>query len=344
MLTGAYTALITPFSEGRVDEKGLESLTDFQMSGGITGIVAVGTTGESCTLNWEEHLEVVEIIARRAGKKTKVIAGTGSNNTTEALEGTRHARQAGAFAVLLVDPYYNGPSSLEIRREYVAPVAAAFPDMQVIPYIIPGRTGTQMMPEDLAILYKEHPNVATVKEATGDLANMARTRSLCGPGYSILSGDDPMTLSMMANPDIKAQGAISVMSNIAPKAVSDMVAAALAGDFEGAEKIEKALKPLFSVVTVVTTEESGFGPVKCRARNPLPAKTLMDILGMPAGFCRRPMGLMTAQGLDILLSAARTVFEKDAWVFEPLAAHFGVSVEERLFAKDLAERYTYPKY
>ncbi|MEW5733493.1 MAG: 4-hydroxy-tetrahydrodipicolinate synthase [Thermodesulfobacteriota bacterium] len=344
MLTGTYTALITPFSEGRVDEKGLESLTDFQIAGGISGILAVGTTGESPTLTWEEHLEVVEITARRAGQKTRVIAGTGSNNTAEAMEGTRHARQAGACAVLLVDPYYNGPSSLEIRKEYVSPVAAAFPDMEVIPYVIPGRTGTQMMPEDLALLFQEHKNVSTVKEATGDLSNMARTRSLCGPDYSILSGDDPLTIAMMNDPGIRAQGAISVMSNIAPKAVTDMVSAALAGDFDRAVKIEQALKPLFSVVTVTTMEESGLGPVKCRARNPLAVKTLMAVLGMPAGPCRRPLGRMTAKGLSVLLSAARTVLEKDPWVYEPLVAQFGVNVEECLHAKNLEATYAYPGY
>src|SRR4030042_846441 len=152
MITGGYTALITPFKENAVDYEGLGKLADFQIKNGISGILAVGTTGESPTLAWDEHNGVVERVALKTKNKCLCIAGTGSNNTVESIEATKHAVDVGADAVLLVDPYYNGPSSLEIRREYIEPIAKSFPSIQLIPYIIPGRTGAQMLPEDLAIL------------------------------------------------------------------------------------------------------------------------------------------------------------------------------------------------
>ena len=152
MHAGCFTAIATPFTEGAVDYEGLKKLAEFQIQNGITGIVAVGTTGESPVLSWDEHNKVIEAIAKKTKNRCLCIAGTGSNNTAESLEATKHAAEVGADAVLLVDPYYNGPSSLEIRREYVAPIAAAFPNLKIIPYIIPGRTGAQMLPEDLAIL------------------------------------------------------------------------------------------------------------------------------------------------------------------------------------------------
>jgi len=329
MLSGVYTALVTPFIDS-LDTKGLDLLVDFQIACGVSGILAVGTTGESPTLSWEEHHEVTRRVAQRASGKVAVVAGTGSNNTQEALEATRFAAESGAQAVLLVDPYYNGPSSLEIRREYLSPVAAAFPGLTIIPYVIPGRTGAQLLPQDLALLYEAHPNVSAVKEATGDFDNMKATRELCGNAFTILSGDDDKTFSMMENKNIKASGVISVMSNLAPKAVSDMAAAALTGDFEEARRVESALKPLFSIVVVTTMEGSAKGEVKCRARNPLPVKTLMQVLGMPSGPCRRPLGLMTKKGLSVVLDAARKVQAENPWVFAPLAAHFGVNIDERL--------------
>src|SRR6056297_3417373 len=156
MQARCVTALITPFTGAAVDYDGLDQLVRFQIANGINGILAVGTTGESPTLSWDEHITVIDTIAERTKNKCACIAGTGSNNTDETLSATEHAVKTGADAVLLVDPYYNGPSSLEIRREYVEPVAAAFPDTQIIPYVIPGRTGAQLMPQDLAILAEKY--------------------------------------------------------------------------------------------------------------------------------------------------------------------------------------------
>lgn len=332
MKPGCYTALATPFTEdgARIDQPGLERLAAFQIAGGITGILAVGTTGESPTLAWNEHNQVVDIVARLSKDKCLCIAGTGSNNTQEALNATEHAAHQGVDGVLLVDPYYNGPSSLEIRREYVAPIAARFPDLTIIPYVIPGRTGAQMLPEDLALLYKSHPNVNTVKEATGDLNNMRRTRECCGPDYTILSGDDGITLEMMTDPAIAAAGVISVTSNIAPGAMTDMVARLAAGDRKGAEQLFAKMAPLFDLVTVKTKERTPYGEVVCRARNPLAAKTLMRLLGMPSGPCRAPLGRMTRAGLDVVLSAARKVWRESPEILQPIADFFGVDIAERL--------------
>lgn len=330
MKTGCYTALATPFTPDGVDAPGLAQLVNFQIANGITGILAVGTTGESPTLSWEEHNQVVEIVADLSKGKCLSIAGAGSNNTREALLAAGHARRAGVDAILLVDPYYNGPSSMEIRKEYVAPVAAACPDTEIIPYVIPGRTGAQLLPEDLAILNDQCPNVNMVKEATGNLDNMKRTRTCCGPDFTILSGDDGMTFKMMTDPDIGAAGVISVLSNVAPAAVTRMAAALAAGDLETAKALETALNPLFGLVTVITQEDTAYGPVNCRARNPAALKALMAILGMPAGGCRRPLGKMTQKGIDVVLSAARTVMANHPDILQPVADFFNVDIARRL--------------
>jgi 4-hydroxy-tetrahydrodipicolinate synthase len=331
MKTGCYTALVTPFTgNGELDTDGLDQLIRFQIENGITGILAAGTTGESPTLKWEEHNRVIADVAKGAKGKCLCIAGTGSNNTHEALEAVRHAAKAGADAVLLVDPYYNGPSSLEIRREYIEPVARTFPDMKIISYIIPGRTGAQLLPEDLALAARHFTNITTVKEATGDLDNMRRTRECCGNDFVIMSGDDSLIFEMMTDPAIKAAGGFSVMSNLAPKAMTDLVMLLDQGKTEEAEKIQKALAPLLELVTVTTTETSALGKVKCRARNPLALKTLMQILGMPAGGCRPPMGKMTKQGLEVVVKAAKKVQADNPEIFAPLADFFQVGIEERL--------------
>lgn len=339
---GCYTALITPMNQThQVDYEGLAQLVDFQVKNGVTGILAVGTTGESPTLSWQEHSKVIEQVDQDSGKRCLTIAGTGSNSTEEAIAGTERAQNAGIKAVLLVDPYYNGPSSLEIRREYIEPIAQRFPEVQVIPYIIPGRTGTQLLPPDLAILHNQYPNVSCVKEATGDLKNAELTRKLCGDDFDILSGDDEKTLTMMISPDIQANGVISVISNIAPRAVSDMVHYCLDGNEEAATVIVQALKPLFDLVTVKTQEQTPYGSVICKARNPLACKTLMNVLGMPAGPCRQPLGKMTRNGLEIVLNNARKVYEANPQVLEPITRHFNVDLKDRLYNEKYFEGLTY---
>ncbi|HEX7483484.1 MAG TPA: 4-hydroxy-tetrahydrodipicolinate synthase, partial [Candidatus Bathyarchaeia archaeon] len=330
--SGCYTALITPMNSNRqVDYKGLQDLVDFQIKNGVKGLLAVGTTGESPTLDWNEHSKVIEKVHEYSSNRCLTIAGTGSNSTQEAIDGTEHAQNAGINCVLLVDPYYNGPSSMEIRREYIEPIASQFPEVQVIPYIIPGRTGTQLFPQDLAILHEQYSNVRCVKEATGDLKNMELTRQVCGADFDILSGDDDKTYTMMVSPDIAASGVISVVSNIAPGAVVDMIHYVLDGNEEAASVISQALQPLFNIVTVKTQEQTPYGQVACKARNPLACKTLMNILGMPSGPCRQPLGKMTRNGLEVVLINARRVYESNPQIFKPITDYFGVDLKERLY-------------
>jgi 4-hydroxy-tetrahydrodipicolinate synthase len=336
--SGCYTALITPMNRNRqVDYEGLQQLVDFQIENGVKGLLAVGTTGESPTLDWNEHSKVIEKVHEYSSNRCLTIAGTGSNSTQEAIDGTAHAQNAGINCVLLVDPYYNGPSSMEIRREYVEPIAQQFPEVQVIPYIIPGRTGTQLFPQDLAVLHQQYPNVRCVKEATGDLKNMELTRQLCGEDFDILSGDDDKTFTMMISPDIGASGVISVVSNVAPGAVVDMVHYILDGNEEAASVISQALQPLFNIVTVKTQEQTTYGPVACKARNPLAYKALMNILGMPSGPCRQPLGKMTRNGLEVVLTNARKIYESNPQILKPIADHFDVDLKERLYNEKYLE-------
>ncbi len=344
MFAGCHTALITPFKNGSIDTDGLERLIAFQLKNNITGILAAGTTGESPVLSWQEHNQVVETVGKMTREKCICIAGTGSNNTSEAFTASHLAVDHGADALLLVDPYYNGPSSQEIRKEYVAPIAAAFADTTIIPYIIPGRTGAQLLPEDLALCYQQFPNVSVVKEATGNLDNMRRTRHCCGEKFTILSGDDGLTLDMMEDKSIKGSGVISVLANIAPKAVGDMVRANLAGDSGSAQKLSDALGPLFGLVTVTTQEASPFGDVTCRARNPLALKTLMRLLGLPSGPCRKPLGKMSPSGLNVVIEAVRTTWTNNPEILQPLVDFFEIDIEARLDDPANHEELSYTQY
>jgi len=342
MKPGCYTALITPFNQaGELDREGLEQLINFQIKNGVTGILATGTTGESPTFKWKEHDYVIALVAALAKNKCLRIAGTGSNNTAEALEAVSHAANEDVDAVLMVDPYYNGPSSLEIRREYYEVVAGKFPGLNIIPYIIPGRTGAQMLPQDLAILAKTCPNVTSVKEATGNLDNMKLTRKYCGNDFMIFSGDDALVYDIMTHPEIRACGSISVMSNIAPKFMTELVALLNQGDIAGAMKLQTALKPLLDLVVVTTQETSEFGPVNCRSRNPVPVKTLMQLIGMPAGPCRKPLGKMTKKGFTVVLDAVRGVFSGHPEIFDPIASYFNVDIEKRLYDPEFQKNLWY---
>ena len=344
MFKECYTALMTPFRNGEVDYEALQKLAEFQIEGGVSGILAVGTTGESPTLAWEEHNKIVRTVAEICKGRCQCIAGTGSNSTRETMESTQFAVHAGVDAVLLVDPYYNGPSSLEIRREYVAPVAKMFPEIQIIPYVIPGRTGTQLLPEDLAILNEQCANVNAVKEATGDIENMRLTRKYCGNDFTILSGDDDKTFTMMTDPAVKASGVISVSSNIAPKGVLDMTKLLREGKNVESEKLMTALRPLFGMVTVKTEEDTPYGKVLCRARNPLPTKTLMAVLGMPVGQCRPPIGKMTRKGIDTVLEVGRSIWKNNPEILKPISSFFDVDIESRLYDASILEGLVYGEY
>ena len=343
MFRDCYTAIVTPMKNSSIDYEGLDRLVEFQVKSGVNGLIVAGTTGESPTLTWTEHMKVIEISLGRANNTFQVVAGTGSNSTEEALEATKRSWDLGAKAALLVDPYYNGPSSVEIRREYVEPIAKALPDMQMIPYVIPGRTGTQLMPQDLAILHNTCTNLNAVKEATGSSENARLTRQYCGARFDILSGDDDRTYEMMTS-DIKASGVISVVSNIAPRAVQEMCKAINTGNLEKANTLANALKPLFQLVTVKTEETTQFGTVACKARNPLPYKTLMNAIGMPSGPCRQPIGRMTKRGVDSLMENIRLVYERTPEILDPIQKFFDIDLDKRLYDNEIWRHLSYDSY
>ncbi len=327
---GCWTAMVTPMDErGELDLEGLRKNTRFQMSQGAK-LVPTGTTGESPTLDWEEHDTVIEEVLKLAKGETFVMAGTGSNSTKEALRATRHADEAGVDAVLLVDCYYNGPSSLELRTQYHGAIAKEFSGLFITPYIIPGRTGTQMEVEDLAILNRQCKNVRAVKEATGDLERMAKTRVLLGDDFDILSGDDDITFEMMARHDISASGVVSVISNVVPGAIAEMTRAILGNERDKATQLKEALDPLFRIVTVKTVEDYEGFTVPCKFRNPLPIKTLMNGLGLPSGPCRPPLGKMTPKGVEVIRGAIKAVYERNKEIVVPIQDYYKVNLKERI--------------
>jgi 4-hydroxy-tetrahydrodipicolinate synthase len=327
---GCWTAMVTPLDrKGEIDYKGLEKNVQFQIENGAN-LVPTGTTGESPTLDWREHDQVITKTIKKAKGKVFVMAGTGSNSTKEAFRGTKHAMEVGAHGVLLVDCYYNGPSSLELRTQYYEVIAKAFRKAFVMPYVIPGRTGTKLEVEDLAILHRKFKNVRSVKEATADLERMAKTRTLLGEDFDILSGDDDKTVEMMTRQDIRASGVVSVMSNIVPGPIGEMVKALRSGDITKANRLKEVLDPLFKTVTVNTIESYEGFEVPAKFRNPLGIKTMMKGLGIPSGPCRPPLGKMTPKGVEVVRNALKTVYEKDREVLRPIQDFYRINIEERL--------------
>jgi len=329
---GVFTALVTPFTElGEIDWPGLEKNIQFQIQQGVKGIVPAGTTGESPTITPEEHVLLITRVAGFVAGQIFVLAGTGSNSTAEALHYTTAALHCDCDGVLLVDCYYNGPSSLELREEYYARLANHFPKLTIVPYIIPGRTGCALSPEDLAILHRQYENISAVKEATGDLERMRKTRQLLGSCFKIFSGDDDMTLGMMTDLEIRASGVISVISNIAPAAIQMMCQNVFSGTLGEAQKIRDALNPLFGLVTVCAKREEIITSfVLDKFRNPVGIKTIMQGLGMPVGVCRPPLGKMTKAAVETARSGLREVWEQNPWILKPIEDFYGVSIKDRL--------------
>ncbi|GAB4247429.1 MAG: 4-hydroxy-tetrahydrodipicolinate synthase [Candidatus Methylacidiphilales bacterium] len=253
MFKGTLTALVTPFRNRLVDTTAFERLIEGQIDAGIDGIVPVGTTGESPTLSHDEHIRVIELAVRRAKGKTKVLAGTGSNSTQEAIELTQEAEQVGADGVLLVAPYYNRPTQEGLFAHYAAVAEAT--DLPIILYSIPGRCGVEIAVDTVVRLAEARSNIIGIKEAGGSIERFSQLRMALPETFLILSGDDSMTLPAMA---VGACGVISVASNGAPKRVKKLVSLALAGRFDAALKEHLELYPLFKDLFL----ESNPAPVK----------------------------------------------------------------------------------
>jgi len=334
--TSAWTALVTPFdAKFNVDWNQLERNVLFQVEEGITGVLPMGSTGESATVTHEEHSRAILKTVEYVKGGCKVIAGTGSNSTEEAIYETDKAVAAGVDCVLLVDCYYNKPSSMELRREYYGVIAEAFPDLDMIPYAIPGRSVTVIEPEDLAILQDRYRNIVGVKEATGDLERMRKTRSLVKDSFNILSGDDPMTFRMMTDPKIRSSGVISVISNVTPRAIEEYTRHILEGKVEKAQEIDEALSPLWGVIGVKTREKVALPggrttEVEYKFPNPVPVKTMMNGLGMQESPCKRPLGKLTRNGVEMVRNALKAVWDKYPEALEPIEGYYDVDIAERL--------------
>ena len=255
MFKGAHTALITPFKGGQIDEESFRSFIDFQISEGIHGLVPVGTTGESPTLSHEEHKLAVELCVQQADKRVPIIAGTGSNNTEEAIDLTRHAESAGADAALVVTPYYNKPTQKGLYSHFEA--ISKSTKLPIIIYNIPGRSIVDMSTETMKSLFKIE-NIVGVKDATSNIPRVYETKTVIGKNFNQLTGDDATTLAFMT---YGGHGSISVTSNIAPKLCSQFMQLCLSKDFAEAAKINDKLMPLHHALFV----ESSPGPVKYAA-------------------------------------------------------------------------------
>lgn len=269
MFKGAIVAIVTPFKHGKVDEEALRGLIEFQIENGTDAIVPCGTTGESPVLSHEEHDRVIEITVDAVKKRVPVIAGTGSNSTAEAIRLTKHAHEVGAAGALVVCPYYNRPTQEGLYQHYKA-LAEAVP-LPIIVYNIQSRTGVNMNTDTLARLAKIK-NIVGVKEASGSLKQMAEVISACGGDFTVLSGDDFFTFPLMC---LGGHGIISVVSNIAPGPVAQMVDAFMAGDMKKARELHFKMTPLVDAMFIET--------------NPAPVKAALALMGKIDDEIRLPL-------------------------------------------------------
>jgi 4-hydroxy-tetrahydrodipicolinate synthase len=259
MFSGAFTAIVTPFKGGKVDEKAFKSLIRFGLEGGISGFVPCGTTGESPTLSYEEHNRVVEMTVQEVAGQVKIIAGTGSNSTEEAISLTRHAQKVGVDAALLVSPYYNKPTQEGLYRHFKAIAEAV--DIPLVLYNIQGRTGVNIENSTTERLSRL-PNIVGVKEASGSILQMSEVIRLCGPDFDVLSGDDQMTFPLMA---LGGKGVISVVTNIIPDKMSALVRHMEAGEIDKARAIHFEIFELCQAMFLET--------------NPIPIKSALALMG-----------------------------------------------------------------
>ena len=270
MFTGTYTAIVTPFKDGQLDEAALARLIQRQIKGGVDGIVPVGTTGESPTVDFDEHVQIISRSVKFAAGKIKVLAGTGANSTSEAIALTQAAEAAGADGSLQVAPYYNKPSPEGLYRHFKAIARAT--KLPIVLYSIPGRCGIEIGIETVRRLAADCKNIVGIKEAGGSCDRVSQLRAALGPKFAILSGDDSLTLPFMA---VGAQGVISVASNVIPREVSAMVAAFARGDLKKAAQLHAKYYPVFKDLFIET--------------NPVPVKAALAMLGLIGAEYRLPL-------------------------------------------------------
>ena len=275
MFTGTYTAIVTPFKNGRLDEPALARLIKSQIRGGVDGIVPVGTTGESPTVDYDEHVRIIELAVKFAAGKIKVLAGTGANSTSEAIYLTQEAERLGADGSLQVAPYYNKPSQEGLYQHFKA--IAKNTKLPIVLYSIPGRCGVEIAVDTVKRLAADCKNIVGIKEAGGSCDRVSQLRAALGPRFEIMSGDDSLTLSFMA---IGAQGVISVASNIIPRDVAQMVNAFARGDVKKATQLHAKFYPVFKDLFIET--------------NPVPVKAALAMRGEITEEYRLPLVAMSA--------------------------------------------------
>lgn len=286
IFTGMATAIVTPMhTDGSIDYEALSRFVEFQIGSGINGLVVMGTTGENATIEPEDQKKVIAYTAEKVAGRVPVIAGTGTNNTEHVLHNTRNACQVGADAILVVTPYYNKATQNGLVTHFTA--VADESTLPVILYNVPGRTGCNLLPKTVAKL-SEHPNIAAIKEATGSLAQMIEIMHLCGDKIDVYSGEDGLTVPMMA---MGAKGTISVLSNVAPRQSVAMTDACLRGDYAAAAKMQCDLLPLINAL---------FSEV-----NPIPAKAATAAMGFGADALRLPLTSMEEQNRAVLFAEMR---------------------------------------
>jgi 4-hydroxy-tetrahydrodipicolinate synthase len=285
---GAYTALVTPFRNDKVDEKAFTQLLEEQVAADIDGVIPVGTTGESATLTTEEHLQVIELAVKVIKGRTKVIAGTGSNNTAEAIYYTKEAEKAGADGVLIVAPYYNKPTQAGVFAHYAK--LAECTKLPITAYSIPGRCGIEIAVDTMASLVAKFSNIVAIKESGGSIERFSQLRQALPDNVSILSGDDSMTLPALA---VGAVGVVSVATNLIPKEVSAMVHAFLAGRAAEAEKTHRKLYPIFRDLFIES--------------NPVPTKVAIARKGWMTEEVRLPLVPLQPQNRAKLEATLKTL-------------------------------------
>lgn len=286
IFTGMATAIVTPMhTDGSIDYEALGRFVEFQIGSGINGLVVMGTTGENATIEPEDQKKVIAYTVEKVAGRVPVIAGTGTNNTEHVLANTRNACQVGADAVLVVTPYYNKATQNGLVTHFTA--VADESTLPVILYNVPSRTGCNLLPKTVAKL-SEHPNIAAIKEATGSLAQMIEIMHLCGDKIDVYSGEDGLTVPMMA---MGAKGTISVLSNVVPRQSVAMTDACLRGDYAAAAKMQCDLLPLINAL---------FSEV-----NPIPAKAATAAMGFGADALRLPLTSMEEQNRAVLFAEMR---------------------------------------
>ena len=281
MFRGTYTAIVTPFKEGRIDEDGFRKLIDFQIDNGIDGIVPVGTTGEAATLDYDEHLRVIEIAVQQANGRCKVVAGTGSNSTREAIELTQKAEKLGIDGALLASPYYNKPTQEGVYRHYRA--IAESTSLNLMLYNVPGRTAGEIGIETCARLARDCQRIVSIKEAGGSTERVSALRNVVPPDFTVLSGDDAQALPFMA---VGAVGVVSVASNIIPKPMAELVSNFLEGRSTDSRRIHLRYFRLFKDLFIES--------------NPIPIKTALHLMGMIEPEFRLPLCEMSAANREQL--------------------------------------------